>query len=93
MRARRKAAASGLWSDAASALKDDDLPRAERALGQLVGDQDSVTRDSAQLALAEIWMKNQQAPRARVALERLARSGATPAIRQRAARLLTELPR
>jgi hypothetical protein len=88
-----RAAASGHWSDAASALKEDDLPRAERALGQLAGDQDSVTRDSAQLALAEIWMKNQQVPRARAALERLARSGATPAIRQRAARLLAELPR
>jgi hypothetical protein len=88
-----KAAASGLWSDAASALKNDDLPRAERALGQLVGDPDSVTRDSAQLALAEIWMKNQQVPRARTALQRLARSGSTPAIRQRAARLLAELPR
>jgi hypothetical protein len=88
-----KAVASGLWSDAASALKADDLPRAERALGQLVEDSDSVTRDSAQLALAEIWMKNKQVSRARAALERLARSGATPAIRQRAGRLLAELPR
>ncbi len=87
-----KSATAGLWSDAASALKSDDLPAAERAFGRLAADSDQVTRDSAQLALAEIWLKHQQVPRARTALAKLSRSGATPAIRERAASLLAQLP-
>ena len=82
--------ARALWSDAAEALKKNDRVRAERALAELTASSDAVTRDSAELALIELWMKSGQTARGRGALARLAASGATPAIRNRARNLARE---
>jgi hypothetical protein len=81
------------WLEAAEALKQSDTGRAERALGELTSSGDAVTRDSAELALVELWIKKGQEARSRAVLARLAVSGATPAIRSRARALALELDR
>jgi hypothetical protein len=83
--------ARALWAEAADALRRGDRARAERALGQLTSTRDDVTRDSAELALIELWMKSGQDDRCRASLGRLAASAATPALRSRALALSREL--
>lgn len=83
-----RAAADPRWKDAADALKDGNSARAERAFQGLSGSGDARTRDSARLALCELWLEQGQEGRARAELRRLSQQGATPLVRRRASELL-----
>jgi hypothetical protein len=76
------------WERAAQALKARDVPRAENALGELAQSQDAATRDAALLARAQLWISQGRSAEARPVLETLAKTGATPLVRRRAAELL-----
>lgn len=76
------------WSEAATALRQGDTQRANKALDELSRSRDAATRDAARLALAELWMSQQQADKAQPLLRELAAKGATPLIRRRAKELL-----
>jgi len=87
-----RAASDPRWKDAADALKAGNSPRAERAFQELSGSGDTRTRDSARLALCELWLEQGQESRARVELLRLSQQGATPLVRRRASELLGRVP-
>jgi hypothetical protein len=77
------------WSHARDALQKNDLPAAEKALGELMHAGDAFSRDSAALSLAELHLKQGRQSQARPLLERLSREGQTTAIRARARALLS----
>jgi hypothetical protein len=76
------------WSEAATALRQGDSARADKALSELANSRDAATRDAASLALAELWISQGKTAKARPTLETLAKRGATPLIRSRARELL-----
>ncbi len=76
------------WTDAASAMRDGDYDRAERAFDVLANAPDAATRDSARLARAELWLAEGRRLEARHALESLANSAGSVFVRERAAAAL-----
>ena len=80
---------SGAWARVAQALRDHDSAKAEKALDELARSTDQKTRDAAELARAQLRVAEGRGT-ARGTLERLAASGATPAIRRRASELLEQ---
>jgi hypothetical protein len=83
-----RSAAPGAWTDAASAMRDGDYDRAERAFDVLANAPDAATRDSARLARAQLWLAEGRRLEARHALENLANSAGTVFVRERAAAAL-----
>jgi hypothetical protein len=79
------------WIAAASAMREGDYARAERAFEALTASSDENTRDSARLARAQIWIAQRRSSDAQRELEDLAQTGATPFIRDRATEALGEL--
>jgi thioredoxin-like negative regulator of GroEL len=77
------------WSRAAQALQHGDKAAADEALSDAAQSTDKVTRDSALLARAELWISTGDQDKARSVLAELAVSGATPLIRKRASALLS----
>jgi hypothetical protein len=76
---------SSAWTVAASAMREGDYARAERAFDELAAEPDPYTRDSARLARAQVWLAEGRAALARPELADLAATGATAVIRQQAA--------
>ena len=85
------AAGEGPWERVARALADHDIDRADRALAELCRSAEPSVRDAAELARAELWIGNGRGAAFGPALQRLATSGQTPFVRQRAAALLSAM--
>jgi len=81
----------GPWTRVAQALSAGDWVAADRALGELAASADPSTRDAAELTRAELSIAHGQGNALSPVVERLARSGATPLIRERAEALLERL--
>lgn len=77
------------WTEAARALQGDDPVRAEGALRRLGQSDNAVTRDSARLSLAQLWLSQGRNDEATRTLRDLAANGATPFIQRRARELLS----
>jgi hypothetical protein len=76
------------WSDAARAMRAGDYAAAERAFDDLTHTDDACTRDEARLARAQVWIAQGRVAEATPELTRLAASGATARVRDKAATLL-----
>jgi hypothetical protein len=76
------------WARAAAALREDDFDAADRAFDELGHSVDPATRDAARLARAQLWISRGREAAVQPVLEQLARDGATPLVRQRAAEFL-----
>lgn len=72
------------WAEVARALAGGDHAAASRALEDLGQSESPRTRDAARLALAQLWLSEGDAERARPVLQQLAEQGATAVIRDRA---------
>lgn len=88
---RIASAPSARWSAAADAMRAGDYASAERAFDDLARSPDARTRDEARLARAQVLVAGGRPDEARAELESLARAGATPLVRDRAAEALRAL--
>ncbi len=79
------------WTKVTDAMQRHDSAGAEQALKALSSSADVRSRDAARLTLAELWLQSGRAAAARPVLRELARGGATPTVRTRAATLLQQL--
>jgi hypothetical protein len=84
----QEAQTAASWSEVAEALRAGEQPRAEAALQRLAQGTDAKTRDSARLALAQLWLSQGRRDEARGVLRALSEAGSTAFIRRRAAELL-----
>jgi hypothetical protein len=82
---------SGTWARVARALRDQDPTAAERALRQLIQEDDVETRQAAELALAQLQVAQGREEDAKTVLEKLSRSASAPIVRSRAADLLRQI--
>lgn len=79
------------WTGATSRPSFSLPPAAERALHELAESSDRNTRHAAQLALAQLRVAKGRGAEAKLVLQQLAATGATPTLRKRAADLLIEV--
>jgi hypothetical protein len=81
------------WKRAAEGLRDGDLTRADVALGELVRSGSSDEREAAQLARAQVLLRQGQSEEAERLLRSLQSSARSPLVRSQAAELLTRQTR
>jgi hypothetical protein len=80
------------WTKVARAMRDGDQSTAERELQQLSRAGSTENRDSAALALAQLWLARGEVARARPALGKLQRDAVSPVVKRRASELFEGLP-
>jgi len=80
------------WAAAAEALRKADYAGADLAFASLAASSDPRTRDEARLARAQVWVAQGRRVEARSELGSLAKSGATPLVRSRAAEMFRAIP-
>ncbi len=80
------------WTKVAQAMRGGDQQIAERELEQLSESGSAQNRDSAALALAQLWLARGEARRAKPVLDRLRQGAASAVVKRRASELYASLP-